>query len=648
MKIRSVRIRNFRSFDDEILDMDAQTCLLGPNGAGKSTVLAALNLFFQEQSSATDVTVLSAEDFHNGNTKDPVEITVTFCDLSEQAKQKLSHYVRHDELIAMVEAKFDLATERAPVERYGERMIFKKFAPFFEDDKNKVKVDPLRERFKEVTAEVEDFPDLGAKPTKPKMIAALREYEEANLVLCESDRSNDLFYGATKGQDKLDPFIQWVYLPAVKDASEETEEAGNTALGKLLQRTVRKKLNFDEALEALRQKTRTEYDEILVAEQDALKDISHRLAQRLATYSHADASLEVMWLQGSDKSVSINDPKATIKAREGKFRGSLLRFGHGLQRSFLLAILQELALLETEFEEDEDYEQPTLVFACEEPELYQHPPQARHLANVLRELSTSGSQVLFTTHSPYFVSGETFEEIRLIRKDDVSGISNAQRTDFERYAKRISEITGTKPDKPAVARAKLHAALKPEPAELFFCNRVVLVEGIEDRAYLTTALVLEDKWDDVRRAGLHIVPANGKSDILHLLVIAQELEIPCFVVFDTDGHVKKEEWRKAHERDNKHLMAALNIASDPFPAEVLWGDNYTVWPTEIELQIKDELTSETWSSLKNKARKIFDPGESLAKNPLLIAETLRLAWEEGKKPSALTKLTESLTGFVDA
>ena len=44
----------------------------------------------------------------------------------------------------------------------------------------------------------------------------------------------------------------------------------------------------------------------------------------------------------------------------------------------------------------------------------------------------------------------------------------------------------------------------------------------------------------------------------------------------------------------------------------------------------------------------FDPGERLAKNPLLIAEILRLAWEEGKKPSALTKLVESLTSFVDA
>ena len=119
------------------------------------------------------------------------------------------------------------------------------------------------------------------------------------------------------------------------------------------------------------------------------------------------------------------------------------------------------------------------------------------------------------------------------------------------------------------------------------------------------------------------------------------------MIFDADGQEKKEERREAHERDNKHLMSALNIASDPFPAEVLWGDNYAVWPTDIGLEIKDELGNQTWIDLTNKARKTFDPGESLSKNPLLIAETLRLAWEEGKKPSALTKLTESLTEFVD-
>ena len=68
MRIRSIHIRNFRGFADETFNFDSHTCLLGPNGAGKSTVLAALNLFFRESSSATDVASLLAEDFHNSNT----------------------------------------------------------------------------------------------------------------------------------------------------------------------------------------------------------------------------------------------------------------------------------------------------------------------------------------------------------------------------------------------------------------------------------------------------------------------------------------------------------------------------------------------------------------------------------------------------
>ena len=646
MKIHSVRIRNFRGFEDETFNFDPHTCLLGPNGTGKSTVLAALNVFFQEPSSTTDVTSLFAEDFHNGNTKNPVTITVTFSELPEKAQQELSHYVRHNELIATAEAKFDPVSGRAPVQRFGERLIFKKFAPFFEDEKNKAKVDPLLERFKEITGDVEDFPEVVAKPTKQAMIDALREYEEGNPDKCSPERSSDLFYGPTKGKHKLDPFIQWVYLPAAKEASEEAEEAGNTALGKLLQRTVRKKIDFDEALNEVRKKAREEYDALLEKEQAALKDISARLAKRLATYSHSNASLEIVWLQGSDKSVAISDPKATIKAQEGLFKGSLPRFGHGLQRSFLLAILQELALFEVEPEDGEEHEQPTLIFACEEPELYQHPPQARHLNNVLHALSQSGSQVLLTTHSPYFVSGEAFEEIRLIRKDGASGKCHVRQTDFEKFSARFAAITGKKPDKLAVARAKLYAALQPERSELFFCNKVALVEGIEDRAYITAALMLDGKWDEVRRAGLHIVPADGKSGILQMLVIGQELEIPAFVVFDADGDVTNDQHRAEHERDNTHLLKALNVDAGPFPDAVLWGNTYAVWPTQIGAQVKSDIGEPAWIELTNKARQAFDPGTSLAKNPLFIAETLRLAWDESHKPASLTLLTKRLVGFA--
>jgi len=82
MKIKSLRIKNFRSFADVTIPFNDYTCLVGPNGVGKSTVLYALNVFFRETAnSSTDLTQLSAEDFHQKDTADPIEITITFTDL---------------------------------------------------------------------------------------------------------------------------------------------------------------------------------------------------------------------------------------------------------------------------------------------------------------------------------------------------------------------------------------------------------------------------------------------------------------------------------------------------------------------------------------------------------------------------------------
>lgn len=650
MQIKSVRIKNFRGFEDETISFDPHTCLLGPNGAGKSTVLAALNVFFQEVSSATEVASLSEEDFHKdhadkSNTDTPIEITVTFHKLSDAAKTALDHYVRHDQLVVTAVATFDPGSRRAPVEQFGERLIFAKFKPFFEDEKNKALVDALRARFNEVTAGLADFQSLGPKPTKAAMMSALRAYEEARPQLCTSERSGDLFYGASRGRGMLEPFVQWIYLPAVKDASEEAEEAGNTALGKLLQRTVRQKVNFDDALEALRAKTRMEYDALLAAEQSTLKEISDSLAKRLATFAHPDASLAVEWLQGSDKSVSISDPRAMIKAQEGKFKGSLTRFGHGLQRSFLLAILQELASVESSVDEDQKADTRTLILGCEEPELYQHPPQARHLSTVLRSLADIGNQIILTTHSPYFVSGETFDEIRVVRKHRGTEKATVKFTTFDQFASRIANATGKKPDKPSLARAKLLAALQPEPAEVFFCQKLVLVEGIADRAYLASALHLENEWNAMRRGGLHIVRAERKSGILQLLAIAQELSIPCFVVFDADGHVNKPEWRTQHEQDNKALLKALGHACEPFPATIQWSKTFVVWPKTIEAEIEACFDTGDWDRLNNAARASVDPNARVGKNPAFIGEFLQLAWSEDKKPKVLTQLVQSLKEF---
>ena len=242
MKIISVQMKNFRSFADVTVPFNDYSCLVGPNGSGKSTILCALNIFFRETENATtDLCHLDREDFHQKNTAAPIEIIVTFGDLSAAAQQDFADYYRQGKLIVSAVATFDEASGKAEVKQYGQRLGMPDFKPFFRAVGDKAKVDDLRELYVDIR---QTFPDLPVPGTKEAMIKALREYETNHPAQCELIRSEDQFYGISKGANRLARYLQWVYVPAVKDATTEQLEARNTALGKLLARTVRVKTNF--------------------------------------------------------------------------------------------------------------------------------------------------------------------------------------------------------------------------------------------------------------------------------------------------------------------------------------------------------------------------------------------------------------------
>lgn len=170
-------------------------------------------------------------------------------------------------------------------------------------------------------------------------------------------------------------------------------------MGQLLARTVRSKVSFDEKVNALRTEAKKQYQALLDAEQSSLDDISTSLQNRLASWAHPNLSAKVLWKQDPDKSIKVEEPFAYIKIGERGFEGDLSRFGHGLQRSYMLALLQELALIE-------DENAPTLIMGIEEPELYQHPPQARYLAETLLELSEKEHN-FYCAHITHYLFLET-------------------------------------------------------------------------------------------------------------------------------------------------------------------------------------------------------------------------------------------------
>ncbi len=638
MKIASVRIENFRSFKDETVPFSDYACLVGPNGAGKSTVLTALNVFFRESDGLpTDLSQLDEEDFHCKETKDPIGITVTFTDLSDAAKKDFADYVRQDQLVVSAVAVFDKSSRKAPVIQYGQRKAIGAFAPFFEAAKKiGTRVADLKDLYNDIKVK-EQFSDLAAPGTKDAMIGALQQYESEHPDDCELIPSKDQFYGFSKGTNRLNKHIQWVYVPAVKDASSEQVEARNSALGKLLSRTVRSQTNFDQSVKDLRVGMQKQYQKLLDENQHVLDDTSQSLQTRLSEWSHPDARVRLQWKQDPDKSVRVEEPWAHILASEGDFEGELARFGHGLQRSYLLALLQELSGTDAD-------KSPTLILACEEPELYQHPPQARRLASVLSKLSQGNSQVIVSTHNPWFVSGEGFEDVRMVRKEGDNPASLVSHMSFEEIADAIAQATGEPPTKPEGALAKIHQALQPALNEMFFTRRLILVEGLEDVAYLQAYFNLLDLSEKFRRLGCHIVPANGKSELLRPLVISNHMKIPTYLIFDSDADKPDRNGSQAkHEKDNKSLLKLVGGDDNtPFPPGTVWKQGYTAWHSDIGAVVENEIGADDWKNYRNQANERYGQVGNLKKNSLHIGASLAFAWEKGKRSASLEALCSKI------
>jgi len=252
MRIESVAVKNLRCIKDGVAYFDAYTCMVGPNGAGKSTFLHALNIFFRHiEDTKTDVTSLTSEDFHLHDTTNPIEITVTFADLSQQAAEDFKGYVRQGKLIVSSAAAFDGKSNRAEVKQYGQRLGMTAFKPFFKaygDDKPAA---DLKAAFDGLEKEIPELAAKKSKKTRDAMYQTLRDFEAERPDQCEVIPSEDQFYGVSKGANRLEKYVQWIFIPAVKDATEEQSETKTGALGKLLARTVRAKVNFSATVDAL-------------------------------------------------------------------------------------------------------------------------------------------------------------------------------------------------------------------------------------------------------------------------------------------------------------------------------------------------------------------------------------------------------------
>ncbi len=608
MRIARVEIRNFRSLEKVDLQFEDVTVLVGANGTGKSSVLHALDWFFAGGP-------LGEEDVTGKDLGRTTSVAVTFTDCSDADRAALRRYVVGDE------ATF----ERTWSHESGDKLTGHPLAlPAFEEVRAN---SGAQERISAFRSLREQRPDLGL-PSAPSGAAVDREMEaweagHPDQLERASTSATHLFGWA--GRARLAGRFDCVFIPAVLDAEQATRDARGTLLRQLIERSGELPKDLTERLQELTEETRKKINEIMTeagrATLDALEQAVTLELQRLVP----EAGVKLL---PSPSALNLSPSSVELRIADAGFETDVTRQGHGVQRSLLMALVRQLSASGGEGVE----EAPSLLLMIEEPELYQHPLQARHLADTLRQLATPGGspiQVLYATHSEHLVDAARFESLRRFSKSAASGhpVSRPTAATLERVSARLMGLIPSDE-----IRSRVRITMRRRLDEAVFARAVVVVEGPTDAAVLAGLAARRGGLDP---AGIAVVVAWGKTNLPLPWAILQELGIPTYVVFDGDANIHdrlvpggKDETTAAAEAENarvnnRRLLEVLGGQPEDWP-ETQATERFTVFEDELETELDGwegwaEALAEARSSLEEFREKSDDAyrraAESLTTGP---------------------------------
>lgn len=449
---------------------------IGENNAGKSNVLKSLDLFFSSTQKLT-------EDFFN-DLKNPIVIQIWFNNLNEDAKKTFKKYLLDDNETVILRKEYFFEGDES--QTFSAVIL----GDNFENDKDKKDAVEILEK-----EEIEPFTaDDKHYYWKPKP-----------------------FGWVSVASGYLPDFL---YVPAVKDIKEEakiTEKSRfgqiiNTMLGSVLENNELKKVN-------------EEFTKLLMGENEEqdgriaqLKEFETTLSEKLATHMRGTSikldvtppSIKEVFQSGTR--IMVDDGVST--AIENK--------GHGLQRSVIFVIFRAYAEL---LKKEKGEKAKSLIFGIEEPELYLHPQMQRAMFALLKEISKT-DQVIFTTHSSFFIDMTQYQSIGIaVKKDVPTG------TKIIQYKGEIF------PKEEEKKHFKLLTEFDPERSELFFGKKVVLVEGDTEKVVLPIIAQKIDEKYHFYDYGITIVECGSKESLPFYIKVLNSFRIPYVVIYDKDSGV---------------------------------------------------------------------------------------------------------------
>lgn len=394
MKIKTIKIKNFRSYKDEVeIEFGDLTAFVGKNDIGKSTVLEALDIFFNDSKGVTklDKDDVNKQALSDGDTE--TIISVCFEEFPTSIViDSTNPTTLQDEYLLNSNNQLEI------IKKYSNGGKEKVFVKANHPTSNNCK-DLLQKKNTELQKIIKDYTVTCSNQTiNAVMRTAIWHYFSTDLQLQEIEI--DVTKGDTKSiWDKLQ-----TYLPLYSIfQSDRKNSDGDNEVQDPLKEAVKQILN-DSALKA-------KFDDIATEVKTKLQDVASRTLAKIQEMNPEIASslnpvipaTESLKWTDVFKSVSIaGDENIPINKR-----------GSGVKRLILLNFFRAEAERRKVAENI-----PSIIYAIEEPETSQHTEHQKKLIKAFIELSnTPNTQVIITTHSAALVKELEFQHLRLVKSD---------------------------------------------------------------------------------------------------------------------------------------------------------------------------------------------------------------------------------------
>jgi len=282
-------------------------------------------------------------------------------------------------------------------------------------------------------------------------------------------------------------------------------------------------------------------------------------------------------------------------------------------------------------------QEATGILAIEEPEIYLHPQARRHLYQICKDIvKDSNIQIIYTTHSPDFLSTEEFSSIGLVSKDSQEGtkvkiITEQNLVDF-------SINSGVPSDKTNIANIKEFYTTTSDTKlnEGFFAKHLILVEG--DTEELCLPLLFERLGLKYFSSGISIIGVEGKNQIPKYWRLFKAFDIKLSIVFDSDS------------QGNNNLASCFGCTESDLQANIdkikkveTTNQNLYVFEKDFETALKKDFNNDAkWIEYENEAKEIIKPRPDTQKGQIARFICKKILEDQSYMPSFLQELVSEI------